>query len=748
MTYEYMRGNGTGEATTEVFYTYDELHQVVTAKENYGNKSRSYQYDSLGNLTLETNSNNVTVDYKLNNLNQITTSSDDGWKTSTAYSYDKRGNLIQELYTKGKKQSVTGAYTFDETNKMVKGVNDLGESSVYLYNGLGALVEQTWTIKKNSYGYHDGSETAALTAQEGTETESGADAEAQAAAPTPDAGTTLLDELDAMGDPAAALDAESGIMPLKNDHSDKKPDDKPGHKPNQMITVVKQFFPDYTRETLDSLVENEVGGLEYRYVYGNERLSVNITGIENGTGSIMENGNQVRLYYHQDLRGTVDYLTSPVSQKIESWTHYNEWGEITHNAVLKCGQRELDLVKNYTGHEYDAVLGMYYAKARFYDAAARRFISMDPVKGDIKKPLTLIQYLYVENNPLIQVDPLGKEAATIKKIKNLQWGGISSRTYNGSVYYSVREIFDALGGIVIWDDSTKQADLSYVDSSTITKEVHLKYNTRNVKKNFFGFAKNNTLFNGDLYAKSNGVMMDGIARARTVSLLYYNKKVWMTKTSIVSYFENVWYDEPKENIPVPPTSSDMTISENGLKILADLELKLTTDPTSPYYKLFRCEGGKVVGIYPYYVGDNGITFGFGHYMNKAEYNSDSSEKALYDKYIPQGTPFDDGKGMDYYPRVVPNSSYMKLDDAYALLRSDAELHSDKINSWLKEANIQQSQNQFDALVCYRFLHGNLGTTVMNLIETNASKSAWTAAIAKDNIWKSRHLAIIELYFTK
>ena len=31
MTYEYMRGNGTGEATTEVFYTYDELHQVVTS---------------------------------------------------------------------------------------------------------------------------------------------------------------------------------------------------------------------------------------------------------------------------------------------------------------------------------------------------------------------------------------------------------------------------------------------------------------------------------------------------------------------------------------------------------------------------------------------------------------------------------------------------------------------------------------------------------------------------------------------
>ena len=152
MTYEYMRGNGTGEATVENFYTYDELHRVINAKENYGNATRTYQYDSLGNLTWETNSNNVTVDYILNNLNQITSSTEDGWKTSTTFSYDARGNLIEELYTKNKKVSVLGAYTYDETNKMVKGVNDIGESSEYLYNGLGALVTNTWIITKNGYG--------------------------------------------------------------------------------------------------------------------------------------------------------------------------------------------------------------------------------------------------------------------------------------------------------------------------------------------------------------------------------------------------------------------------------------------------------------------------------------------------------------------------------------------------------------------------------------------------------------------
>ena len=376
MTYEYMRGNGTGEATVEVYYTYDELHQVVTAQENYGNKSRSYQYDSLGNLTWETNSNNVTVDYKLNNLNQITTSSDDGWKTSTTYTYDDRGNLIQELYTKNNKQSITGAYTFDETNKMVKGVNDLGESSEYLYNGLGALVTNTWTIKKNAYGYHD--VTALVT-------------------------TTMVEG-------EIVVDKQTG----KKEKKDKKDPEVvlTDAELNKTSTVVKDFVIDYTVETMDPLYETEstTDGLEYRYVYGlnDVRLSVTVKGVENGAGHIIENGDEIRLYYHQDLRGTVDYLTSPVSGKVESWTHYNEWGEITHNAVLKCGQRELDLVKNYTGHEYDAVLGMYYAKARFYDAEDRHFISIDPVMGRVEEPLSFVQYTYVVNNPLIFIDPLGK----------------------------------------------------------------------------------------------------------------------------------------------------------------------------------------------------------------------------------------------------------------------------------------------------------------------------------------------------
>ena len=440
MTYEYMRGNGTGEATVENTYTYDALHRVISVHENYGNDNRSYTYDSLGNLTYETAQGNKSVDYKLNNLNQITSSSDDGWKTSTTCTYDKRGNLIQELYTKNNKQSVTGAYTYDETNKMVKGVNDIGESSEYLYNGLGALVTNTWTIKKNAYGYHDV-------------------------------------QLSAVIEGETVVDADSG----KKAKKEKKTAEEVTASPelNKTSTVVKEFVVDYTTETHEPLMEHEVNGLDYRYVYGNDRLSVNITGVENGSSKLIEDGNQIRLYYHMDYLGTADYLTSPLTGKVESWTHYNEWGEITHNAVLKCGQRELDMVKRYATHDYDQVLGMYYAKARFYDAEHRRFVAMDPLKGRVDDPMTMIQYIYVLNSPLNYVDIDGKmPVGWLRMIKDAYILGFIPKDYVGSVVLianivalaaktidnimnivslDVRDIYDMVTGV---EDELKNGDVS------------------------------------------------------------------------------------------------------------------------------------------------------------------------------------------------------------------------------------------------------------------------------------------------
>jgi RHS repeat-associated protein len=71
------------------------------------------------------------------------------------------------------------------------------------------------------------------------------------------------------------------------------------------------------------------------------------------------------------------------------------------------GFRAVDLVAEYTGHPYDNVLSAYFAEARMYDAADRRFLAADPIKGTVTNPLTLVPYTYVLDNPMKYVDLLG-----------------------------------------------------------------------------------------------------------------------------------------------------------------------------------------------------------------------------------------------------------------------------------------------------------------------------------------------------
>ncbi|WP_046234908.1 polymorphic toxin-type HINT domain-containing protein, partial [Paenibacillus algorifonticola] len=61
----------------------------------------------------------------------------------------------------------------------------------------------------------------------------------------------------------------------------------------------------------------------------------------------------------------------------------------------------------YSGEFYDAEVGLYYLRARYYDPYVGRFISEDTYKGRANEPLSLNRYTYVLNNPLIYWDPTG-----------------------------------------------------------------------------------------------------------------------------------------------------------------------------------------------------------------------------------------------------------------------------------------------------------------------------------------------------
>ena len=650
-----MRGNGTGQAKNETLYTYDALNRLVTAHDNYGNSTRTYTYDTLGNLTYETGNGSHNTDYRYNNLNQEVDRSVDGWKTHTASTYDNRGNLILEQYGKNKKLETAGEYTFDETNKMVRGVNGSAEESIYTYNGLGALMENTWIIAKNGYGYHDvtdevtepedptpevpdpGETTAPEEPCETTEPE------------TPDPGETTEPEEPDSGKnnngngndngndgnhsgwykdssaPAEEKIDENGSDPAEegtleaslvlaakgggngnngNQGNGNGNKDKPtGSDVKNTSTVVKQFVVDFSREDYKPLMEQEINGLTYRYVNSDKaRLSVVVQGIENGSASLLDSRGELHAYYHTDYLGTTDYLTSAVNSKVIAWTYYNEWGEITHNAVLKCGQRELDLVKEYATHDYDAVLDLYYAKARMYDAYNRTFTAQDPIldpsqydlREYVKEPMALVQYLYVKANAVNWIDPLGLftsrdvVGSPAYILDNFDWSSFRSASKNGKTYYSVQDVYAGLGITAsdYYNTSTHETYIPYTQEG-YTGEAVLHYNTNDVpheqgKFLFITWDKGtapNTLFTGYL----------GEGSGDPITILYNSELVYVQKETMVSYFEEVFCEKASQ----PINDQNLPFTQN----LVDFLIGYESFSAEPYYATDaeRAQGKQTIG---------------------------------------------------------------------------------------------------------------------------------------------------------
>ncbi len=61
----------------------------------------------------------------------------------------------------------------------------------------------------------------------------------------------------------------------------------------------------------------------------------------------------------------------------------------------------------FTGYERDPETSNDYAFARYYSSRLERFLSTDPLGGDISDPQTLNKYTYVRNNPINMTDPSG-----------------------------------------------------------------------------------------------------------------------------------------------------------------------------------------------------------------------------------------------------------------------------------------------------------------------------------------------------
>ncbi len=115
--------------------------------------------------------------------------------------------------------------------------------------------------------------------------------------------------------------------------------------------------------------------------------------------------------------GTAKAVTDHTGVVLERWDHY-PFGEEWVWACRATGNR-------YTGHLRDQETGNDYAGARYYANTRGRWLSVDPVRGDMSNPQRLNRYAYVLNDPVNCVDPDGMSPIwaywLIEGVRNPLW---------------------------------------------------------------------------------------------------------------------------------------------------------------------------------------------------------------------------------------------------------------------------------------------------------------------------------------
>lgn len=105
-------------------------------------------------------------------------------------------------------------------------------------------------------------------------------------------------------------------------------------------------------------------------------------------------------YYLYDGFGSVRALADESGAITDHYT-YDAFGVLIHHEGTS------DNAYLYRGEQYDADLGMYYLRARFYNPDSGRFWNQDTYEGRNGEPATLHKYLYAHADPVNGRDPSG-----------------------------------------------------------------------------------------------------------------------------------------------------------------------------------------------------------------------------------------------------------------------------------------------------------------------------------------------------
>jgi RHS repeat-associated protein len=114
-------------------------------------------------------------------------------------------------------------------------------------------------------------------------------------------------------------------------------------------------------------------------------------------------------YYYTNPQGT-PLATADASGSILSTSDYRPYGAQALGTPMPG--------PGYTGHVNDPDTDLVYMQARYYDSVAGRFLSTDPAHAGMGDVFSFNRYAYANNNPVLNIDPDGRETYTLTPMVN------------------------------------------------------------------------------------------------------------------------------------------------------------------------------------------------------------------------------------------------------------------------------------------------------------------------------------------
>jgi len=441
-------------------YTYDSLNRLVLIEDSRGSKE-TFEYDRSGNIIKASNAN-ITYEFSYYKNRRLKEVKNITYGISIEYKYDSNGNK-RKVEANGKKL-VT--YEYDKKNRLTKITNHLGERTEFSYNRVGLRQQMIYPngivaayeydkskrltnlrYKNNSgkslkafhyeynrlgnlikviddgsnikeYNYDKSSRLTKVKNNIGKYISYGYDKTDNRTKMEKVIGTTKerthyrynkKNELIQSGEKVFQYDADGNMISKKDGNSLTKYAYDDYNAMTEIITPGKDNIS-YGYGPFGKRILKKIGENITIYVYEREDILWTMDGqgktiaeYTHGPGFDKPISTRIKnksYYFHLDRLGNIVFLTDADGNIVNRYS-YDPFGR------FKESKTSVENTYFFNGKQYDKESGLYYFRNRYYDPETGRFVQEDPMRF-LSSQSNL--YVYVKNNPLNWVDPLGLQS--------------------------------------------------------------------------------------------------------------------------------------------------------------------------------------------------------------------------------------------------------------------------------------------------------------------------------------------------